>query len=110
MYYTRHRPAILDKYNHCCAWCGGDGSRYVLCLDHIDTQACGGSDSADNLQILCLRCNAIKGPYCMPPLKPRQPQPDLAKQRRRQDWLKYKVMPARRRGYWDVHTPRAKPA
>ena len=107
MNYQQHRKTVLARYNNCCAWCG---STWDLCLDHIDTQACGGSDSADNLQILCRRCNSIKGPYCMPALKPRLPQLDDDKCYRRQNWLKFKVMPARRRGYWDVHIPKAVPA
>jgi len=107
MNYTQHRAKILAQYNHCCAWCGGDGSNYDLCLDHIDPQGCGGSDNADNLQILCRRCNSIKWRYRLPRLNPRQPQPDIDKQRRRQDYLKNRVMAARKKTDWFTYIPRS---
>ncbi len=104
MNYTQHRAKILAQYNNCCAWCGATTR---LCLDHVDPQGCGGSDDADNLQILCRRCNSIKWMYKLPRLKPRQPQPDTNKQRRRQDYLKHRVMAARKKSDCFTHIPRS---
>ena len=107
MTYHYHRAKVLKMYNHCCAWCGDDGSNYDLCLDHVDPQGCGGGDSIDNLQILCRRCNSIKWMYRLPRLKPRQPQPDIDKQYRRQNYLKYRVMAARKKSDCLTHIPRS---
>lgn len=103
MSYQIHRGAVLREYNGCCAWCGETED---LCLDHIKTQATGGGNTRDNLQILCRRCNSIKNMWTMPKLLPRQPQTDAAKIRRRQNILKDKIMPLRRRTLPDNHVPR----
>ena len=52
MRYQIYRNRALAAYNNCCAWCG---SQYDLCLDHVQTQATGGADTFDNLQVLCRR-------------------------------------------------------
>ena len=103
MCYQIHRRAVLEEYNGCCAWCGATQD---LCLDHIETQATGGGDARDNLQILCRRCNSIKNMWTMPKLPPREPQTDLAAMRRRQNILKKKIMPLRRRSAPATHIPR----
>ena len=103
MRYQIYRKQALAAYNNCCAWCG---SQYDLCLDHVQTQATGGADTFDNLQVLCRRCNSIKNMWTMPQLPPRDPQTDARKIRRRQDVLKYKIMPKRRRTGPHNHVPR----
>ena len=76
MRYQIYRNRALAAYNNCCAWCG---SQYDLCLDHVQTQATGGADTFDNLQVLCRRCNSIKNMWTMPKLPPRDPQTDDGK-------------------------------
>jgi hypothetical protein len=74
-------------YNYCCAYCGAtdgqviylgnwnsSGRTLILCVDHVQTQYNGGSCNIENLQILCNRCNGIKGEYYLPKLEPRQPE------------------------------------
>lgn len=39
------------------------GSKSDLTIDHIVSVADGGSNSHDNLQCLCRKCNSIKGDY-----------------------------------------------
>ena len=102
-HYQIYRPQVLAAYNHCCAWCG---SQYDLCLDHVQTQATGGADTFDNLQVLCRRCNSIKNMWTLRKLPPRDPQTDARKIRRRQDILKHKIMPRRRQTGPHNYVPR----
>jgi hypothetical protein len=112
MSYQHHRKAKLREYNNCCAHCGGGSitprtHREVLCLDHVQTQATGGGDEFDNFQVLCMRCNTIKGPYVLPKLPPRQPAANFEEAYAMQEKFKHRIMPARRRSGWDQHIPRA---
>ena len=59
--------------------CAGDGQAFALrnlTLDHILPQSKGGTDKADNLQLLCASCNAIKGDRDMDYLRMRLAQMD----------------------------------
>jgi len=111
MCYQKHRTAVLKEYNYCCAWCGiedwGHTYREQLCLDHVKTQMTGGSDERQNLQVLCRRCNSIKGGYTLPKLPPRLPAADLNEAFTRQKKLKERIMPARRRTLENDYRPRA---
>lgn len=49
--------AVLSLYGHRCCACG---SKERLSKDHIVAVSQGGSDGADNLQPLCVSCNATK--------------------------------------------------
>lgn len=49
--------AILDKYGHKCLRCGATDN---LTADHVLPLARGGSNTADNLQPLCMDCNRRK--------------------------------------------------
>jgi 5-methylcytosine-specific restriction endonuclease McrA len=103
MRYQIYRYKALAAYNHCCAWCG---SQHDLCLDHVQTQATGGADTFDNLQVLCRPCNSIKNKWTMPKLPPRDPQTDNKKIRQLRDVLRYKIMPRRRQTAPNNHVPR----
>jgi uncharacterized protein YdaU (DUF1376 family) len=51
--------ALVEVCGHQCVQCGATGH---LDRDHIVPVYQGGSDSIDNIQPLCARCNASKGP------------------------------------------------
>jgi 5-methylcytosine-specific restriction endonuclease McrA len=51
--------AILERYDHRCLACGRTDLK--LTKDHVLPVTQGGTDNADNLQPLCLSCNAAKG-------------------------------------------------
>lgn len=58
-----HTPAewagILDRYGHRCLACGRMDVK--LTKDHVIPVTQGGTDNVENLQPLCLPCNASKG-------------------------------------------------
>ena len=109
--YQQYRPNVLKAYNNCCAWCGiedwGKTFTEQLCLDHVETQMTGGSDALENLQLLCRRCNSIKGGYTLPKLPPRMPAATLEEAKALQEKLKTRIMPARRRTSERDYRPRA---
>ena len=49
---------LLHKYNFKCVGCG---DKEKLTIDHIKPVSKGGTDDVSNLQILCSRCNRVKG-------------------------------------------------
>ena len=51
---------LKSKYQYRCVRCGTD--RYAVERDHIRPLYQGGSDAIANIQPLCARCNASKGP------------------------------------------------
>lgn len=50
--------ALLDTCGHRCLWCGRDDVK--LTADHITPVSMGGTSNIDNIQPLCLPCNARK--------------------------------------------------
>lgn len=56
--WRRLKDEILARDNYTCQVCGRVGGR--LELDHIVNLACGGTDSKNNLQILCHTCHKQK--------------------------------------------------
>lgn len=68
LYATPHNiNTLLIKYNYSCNKCGMSQTEHFtkynkrLEIDHIIPVKKGGSDSLDNLQLLCRSCNARKG-------------------------------------------------
>lgn len=53
---------LMDRLGHRCAMCGACGDGVRLQKDHIKPIYQGGSDGIENLQPLCHKCNAAKGP------------------------------------------------
>jgi len=52
------RRTVFERDNYKCRHCR---STENLSVDHIEPWSLGGSNDLDNLQTLCLRCNASKG-------------------------------------------------
>ena len=126
MTYTVFRDDILAEYNRCCAWCGQtDFDKMInvpyhinnclvtianrrLCLDHVWTRKCGGTDHKQNLQLLCNRCNVIKNSTSMPKLPPRLPELDYAKCYKDQERLKRVMRWRRKSPIWEHITKKGK--
>lgn len=54
---TQEWVELCNKYNNRCIACGKQGK---LEVDHIVPLSCGGTNTIDNIQPLCRRCNASK--------------------------------------------------
>ena len=52
------RKLVFIRDNYCCVKCG---SKKNLEIHHIVPHAMGGSSRLENLQLLCQRCNRMKG-------------------------------------------------
>ena len=92
---------LKEKYNRWCAWCGDSRNNKrgvsTLCVDHVQSRYSGGSDyDPENFQVLCRRCNSIKGQKSLDKLHPRLPELDFEKCLKAQEKLKHEIMPARR--------------
>lgn len=57
-YYQVWYTELVDTYGEVCANCGDTEN---LVIDHIVSIARGGLSEVDNLQLLCVTCNTIKG-------------------------------------------------
>jgi 5-methylcytosine-specific restriction endonuclease McrA len=73
---------VLEAYNYCC---GGCGSPLDLEYEHVIAKCNGGTDEAENMQILCHHCNQHKGKVSFPRVSPRMPEmsiPQILENRR----------------------------
>lgn len=52
---------IYDRQNGLCAYCGQHRNIKYMTVDHIISLSKGGTDSLDNLQCTCKKCNGLKG-------------------------------------------------
>jgi 5-methylcytosine-specific restriction endonuclease McrA len=67
------RRHIYEKYKGICVGCGKKtvffgntvsafcGAKLPCAIDHIKPVYIGGTDDENNLQLLCISCNSIKG-------------------------------------------------
>ena len=55
--WRRLREQVIRR-DGCCQMCGTEER---LSVDHIIPRVAGGTDSLDNLQVLCSSCNSSKG-------------------------------------------------
>lgn len=51
---------IYDRQNGLCAYCGQHRNIKYMTVDHIIPLSKGGTDSLDNLQCTCKKCNGLK--------------------------------------------------
>lgn len=54
---TKEWLDLVKKYNNACACCG---LVTHLTIDHVKPLSLGGSNTIDNVQPLCIRCNGLK--------------------------------------------------
>lgn len=52
---------IYERQNGLCAYCGQHRNIKYMTVDHIMPLSKGGTDSLDNLQCTCKKCNGLKG-------------------------------------------------
>lgn len=57
-HYRAWLRSLVEEHGHACLHCGSTAD---LVLDHIVPIALGGLSIVENLQLLCRRCNALKG-------------------------------------------------
>ena len=55
-----YKPILYGKNGGCCEGCGMHYLPNILEMDHIIPKSKGGTDHADNLQLLCSNCNRRK--------------------------------------------------
>jgi len=64
--FTRHIPdevkrEVWDRDGGCCVRCSTGGAGSYLEFDHIIPHAKGGANTINNVQLLCRKCNLLKG-------------------------------------------------
>jgi hypothetical protein len=56
----RTRYEILRRDQYTCRFCGASAPWVLLEIDHVIPRSEGGTDAPENLQVLCVDCNAGK--------------------------------------------------
>jgi 5-methylcytosine-specific restriction endonuclease McrA len=64
-HFTAWYAALVETYGAQCANCGVAATEMNLVVDHVLSIAKGGLSTQDNLQLLCVECNRIKGKLCI---------------------------------------------
>ncbi|MCY3959311.1 MAG: HNH endonuclease signature motif containing protein [Chloroflexi bacterium] len=59
--YTTHKHTLFGQQEGRCGGCRMDFPFKLYEVDHIVPKSKGGTDSLDNLQLLCGHCNKVKG-------------------------------------------------
>lgn len=52
--------SLLETSDKICACCKKTFAKIIISADHVIPLACGGTNTIDNIQILCKRCNSKK--------------------------------------------------
>ena len=63
--YVEWYNALTETYGARCANCGLSAANTKLVIDHVLSIAKGGLSAWNNLQLLCVECNRIKGKLCI---------------------------------------------
>ncbi|MBD2041743.1 HNH endonuclease [Microcoleus sp. FACHB-672] len=58
---------LIEKFGSCCCWCHKFFPEAEVTLDHLHPRSKGGSNSLENLQLACFRCNNSRGNSPCPP-------------------------------------------
>ena len=64
-HYRTHFSALYTEQNGICKLCLEQYDSHVMEMDHIVARSKGGKDNRENLQLLCTRCNKLKGNLSM---------------------------------------------
>ena len=64
-HYAQWYTTLVESYGAQCANCGISVNEMNLVVDHVLSVAKGGLSVLDNLQLLCVECNRIKGKLCI---------------------------------------------
>lgn len=64
-HYRTHFSALYTEQNGVCKLCLEQYDSHVMEMDHIVARSKGGKDNRENLQLLCTRCNKLKGNLSM---------------------------------------------
>ena len=65
-HYRTHFSDLYTKQNGICKLCLEQYDSHVMEVDHKVASSKGGRDNKENLQLLCTRCNKVKGNLSMP--------------------------------------------
>jgi 5-methylcytosine-specific restriction endonuclease McrA len=58
---SREWKKLCKRYDYTCLCCGKREPEIKLTVDHVIPLSAGGTNSIDNIQPLCISCNASKG-------------------------------------------------
>ena len=64
-HYRTHFSTLYTEQNGICKLCLEQYDSHVMEMDHIVARSKGGKDNIENLQLLCTRCNKLKGNLSM---------------------------------------------